>query len=248
MNFQHFQSLYKTWRNGKQLDILDRPQEYQTLVVEAEKLELEEGGFSHAQLKCVELKKLRNYKNLQQQIRAIRNTVFESYLTEKEEKPKVKGIILRICIFLGATTLYQWFNWNEIIFSLVEEPFQLLDYTALLFTVSMLLLSFAAFLLWKINWWGWNLSLFCFVYCAYCLIPSFVASIAYPVRVSEVFDIIFSKTSSIVYTFLVLFYVTSTWVLTKIENRTVFGTTAKNRYITVASNIAFFLIVMTIYH
>lgn len=252
MNFEYFQSLYKTWSNDKLLDVLDKPQEYKPIAVEAAKQELErrqlnatemeEARLTQVARKSMEEEVPQRYQKVKEQIKGIGSKVIDTNLIEPDENPIVDKVIFRLCLLLVTEFLLQWYIGYDFIIYLFQYPTQELDFNNWMFLYSTLLPPIAAFLLWKRNWWGWNLTMFYFVDFAVSLLPTIVVSIAYPDSVSGPLDLIFPKTSPIVYSFLMLLHAGAAWTLCKTEVKAVYGVSTKTIYFVVALSVFFFLL------
>jgi hypothetical protein len=171
-----FKSLYKTFSNSKLLEIIENPESYQPLAVEAAKNEFLNRGLSEEEVQ--EAKTSLNYELLQKEKERQKLKIIEGNLKRTgfalfetlnpiEQKAKNLDIMLRLIIIVFSIIfLYQLFREYKNISYSIEDLFRFPVAGFLgLFPVFILPIALVGF--WKKKSWGW---IFLVIYLVYSLL------------------------------------------------------------------------------
>ncbi|MDQ8004017.1 MAG: hypothetical protein REI64_04390 [Pedobacter sp.] len=173
MNENNFTELYKTWTIDKLLDIIDNPNDYQSLAVESAKLELERRQLTKEELETAQAvqkekqrekaDKSQNTKDIEDKFKSIGLSVVDKLNPIQKETPTTDKQIKFISFFVGGLFLFQLFKeFNTLTYFFVYDgnwDMSMLSYLLFFFILPTGGISF-----WLRKTFGWMLLTFYFSY------------------------------------------------------------------------------------
>jgi hypothetical protein len=259
MSNNDFSRLYKTWPNARLLEIIDNPQQFQPIAVEAAQRELESRQLSDEQLddertlhaerqQAFEIETRRTMvvtdklKAFALSIINILNPVSNEDAVEKKRK--------LISLFLGTLFLYHLYASFGLIELVVEGGLAVLDFGGAYYLIFFFTALSAAVLLWDKKKIGWILATFYFAYSAMISILLFRYSIIWYLEggvTGGLADTIFSSGSPGSHVGGFLVFGASTWTMTKENFRGAYHVDKQTMIITIASGMALPLLERLVY-
>lgn len=169
-----FQERFKNFDNRKLLKIIEDAENYQSIAVEAAKMELSTRDMSDEEIRAVKDEFLEKQakidqrtekvKEVENKAKAIVTEIFETVNPIQKEPQTIDRKINLIGIVFGILATYQIFNEFGAIQFMFTDSLVEWDFNMVLYFLRIILLISAVFLLWKRNKIGWILMGSFFVY------------------------------------------------------------------------------------
>jgi hypothetical protein len=233
MNGNDFTTLYKTWATDKLLDIVDRPNEYQPLAVDAARLEIASRQLTQKQLIDAraeqDLRRRDKVNKQKQKVKDIEDkfTYVGSLLVDtvdplQKKTPTADKPIKLISLFIGGLFLYQLCTGFGMLKILFSDNGGKWDLSVVLFFLPFIILPTAGLLFWFRKKNGWMLSTIYSSYTAVGAIPMFIMELNRQPTGIPALDTLFPTTSPTLYIGTLLVFGGLTWTLCKEDMREVY--------------------------
>ena len=157
MTGNNFATLYKTWTTGKLLDIVDHPDDYQTLAVEAARLELGSRQLTQEQLTEAKAEqdlrrkdkasKQQKAKDIENKVKSVGSSLVDTFNPIQRDAPSSDKFIKLISFFLGALFLYQLYKEFNLLGFMITDDSDDWDFSMIFYFLPMILLPTASLLL-----------------------------------------------------------------------------------------------------
>lgn len=257
MSNDNFRDLYKTWTTDKLLDIIDNPDEYQPLAVEAARHELDSRQLSVEQLdsaKNIQTErqrqkddKQRKTKEADDKIKSIGLSLADTLNPILKEGDNTDKIIKLISIFLGGLFLYRLYSEFGMLKFMLTDSSARWDFSMVLYFLPLIILPTAGLLMWLRKPFGWTLTTFFFSFTAVGAIPLFLSAFGRYSTGNETLDTLFSVESPSVHVGTFILFGAATWAMTKDNIREVYNVDKQTMIISIglgAGTILLMTIVM----
>lgn len=248
MKENNFTNLYKTWTTDKLLDIIDNPNEYQPLSVEAAQIEINNRQLTPEQLD--EAKKIQSarlfekeikhqkVKAVEDKLKSVDTSLADSLNPIQKELPSTDKYIKLISLLLGGLFLYQFIkDFKFLRFILFQEDSKW-DFSIVFYFIPLILLPSAGLLLWFRKKIGWILATVFFSYSSSFAILLFIKTFNYTPSCFPAVDNLFPTPSPTAYIFTLLFYGGLTWIMSKANIREVYNVNKPDMFITIGIGVA----------
>jgi len=169
-----FQERFKNFDNRKLLKIIEDTENYQSIAVEAAKLELSNRNVSDEEVQSIKDefkdrqakidKRKGQIKKVENKAKAIGTELFETVSPIQKEPQTIDRKINHIVIVFGLLATYQIFKEFGMIQFMFTDSLAEWDFSMVLYFLPMIILPIAVFLFWKRNKIGWILMGAFFVY------------------------------------------------------------------------------------
>jgi hypothetical protein len=249
MKENHFTKLYRTWTTDKLLDIIDNPNEYQSLAVEAAQQELENRQLSSEQMKYAKvvqterqnekLDKQQRSRSIERRIESISSSLGETLNPISSETPTTDKYIKLISLFLCILFLYQFYKGFGIFRLLFTDLTGKWDLSIVFYFLPLIFLTTAGLTFWFKKKIGWILTTIYFSYTAAAAVSMFVLEFNRKSTGLSALDKLFPTTAPIVYIEALLIFGGLTWILIKENMRSVYKIDKKTMLIVLSISIGF---------
>jgi len=254
MSDNNFTTLYKTWTADKLLDIVDCPNDYQPLAVEAARLELGSRQLTQEQLANAKAEQdlRRQYKsnnqqkvkNIENKIKSIGSALADNFNPIQNETPTTDKYIKFISLFLGGLFLYQLYKESGLLMFMLTEGDGKWDFSTVLYFLPFIVLPTAAVLFWLRKKFGWTLATLFLSYMAIGAIPIFLSTHNRQPTGNFALDTLFPVISPTVYVGTFLLFGGATLVMCKENIREVYGIDRRAMFITIGLVAVLVLLMM----
>ena len=228
-----FTERFKTYSNTELLKIIDNPDDYQPLAVEAANAilssrQLTDEDFANAraelgtqrQEKKVQDKKKKDFEN---KVKDIGTSVLSAVNPIPAETPNPDRIIKIISIVLGVLFLFQLYKeFGMIIFMFTDSEAQRETGMALYF-LPLIIIPIAIILFFRRNKLGWTLLMIFLTYSAVSSVGMFILTLNTQPSGIPVLDKIFPQTSPEIHILAFLFFSGILWRICKVEIREIYS-------------------------
>lgn len=232
MNGNDFTTLYKTWATDKLLDIVDRPNEYQPLAVDAARLEIDSRQLTQKQLTDARAEqdlrrqdkanKQQKVKDIEDKFKYVGSLFVNTVDPLHKETPTADKPIKLISLFIGGLFLYQLYKEFGMLKFMFTDDGGKWDFSVVLFFLPLIILPTAGLLFWFRKKNGWMLSTIYSSYTAVGAIPMFIMELNRQPTGIPALDTLFSTTSLTLYIGTLLVFGGLTWTLCKEDMREVY--------------------------
>lgn len=242
MNDNNFTTLYKTWTTDKLLDIVDNPNDYQPLAVEAARLELDSRQLTQEQLANAKAEqdlirqdkanKQQKVKDIEDKVKSVGSSLVDNFNPIQKETPTTDKYIKIISLFLGGLFLYQLYKEFGLLKFMLTEDDGKWDFSVVIFILPFIVLPTAAILFWLRKKFGWTLAAMFFSYTAGGAVVMFVKELNRKPSGIPALDTLFPTTSPTVYIGTVILFGGMLWVMCKDEIKEIYKIDKRTMYLT----------------
>lgn len=263
-----FQERYKSFDNRKLLKILEEPESYQPLAIEAAKLELSKREVSEDETQSVKdeindrkvkvEKRQEQIKKVESKVKSIGTEFFETVSPIQEESQTIDRKINLIVIVFGFLSIYQFFQEFGVIRYLFTDNLAEWALDMIFYIIPLIGLPVAVFLFWKRNKIGWILMSAFFVYTIVNAIGLFLLTWNWSQQekytsdystdnnLIEVLDhLLLPQRNPIEYVLVALVFGATLWVITKEDVRSEFKVDVKSSLLTIGVSFLITFIFMS---
>jgi hypothetical protein len=253
MKENNFKNLYKTWTTDKLLDIIDNPNEYQPLSVEAAQMEIDSRQLSEKQLD--EAKKIQSarlfekdskhqkVKAVEDKLKSVGTSLADSLNPIQKELPSTDKYIKLISLLFVGLFLYQLIKDFKLLRYTLFDDNGRWDFSMVLYFILFLLLPAAGLLLWFRKKIGWILATVFFSYSASFAILLFIKTFNYTPSGFPAIDNLFPTPSPTVYILTLLFYGGLIWIMSKSNIRELYNIGKPDMFITIGIGVVIVLFI-----
>lgn len=232
-----FVERYKTSKNSDLLKIIESPNDYQPLAVEAAKNEITIRRLSDQELNAAkkELEILHQEKEQQtEKKKQIENKVkkfgfslADTFNPIQQSAPTADKLIKLITIVFGGLTIYQFYKeFGMFQFMFIYGGGQW-DFSMVLYFLPLIILPVVTFLFWKRKKIGWTLLAIFLTYSAVSAISLFFLTLNLQPSGIAVLDNLRPSTSPTTHLFTLAFFGGTLWVICKNNIREIYGINKK---------------------
>jgi hypothetical protein len=226
-----FTELYKTLPTDELLDILDQPQDYQPLAVEAAKTEIKNRNLSTEMLEAAKAvqhsrlqAKIETAEKKQaryDEIKNIGNTIGDAINPISTQTQNTDKLILRITLWFGLVAIYSLFDQYSFLKFMVDMGKW--DISVVLTLLPIIFLPIASILFWFRKKAGWFMLTAYSAYLVAGVIPSVITWVTYKPSGIAALDNLTTLNSPIVYTIPAIIFGLIIWHLSKPDMRAVYN-------------------------
>jgi hypothetical protein len=245
-----FQERFKNFDNRKLLKIIEDAENYQSIAVEAAKLELSNRNVSDEEVQSIkgefkdkqaEIDKRKGQiRNVENKAKEIGTELFETVSPIQKEPQTIDRKINLIVIVFGILAAYQIFKEFDMIQFMFTDSLAEWDFSMVLYFLPMIILPIAVFLFWKRNKIGWILMGAFFVYNIVNAIGIFLLTWDWNREDEYINDYssgelesLFPQPNPIIYLIIVAIFVATLWAIFREDLRNEFKVDMKSGLITI---------------
>lgn len=247
-----FVQRYKKTDSSQLLHIIDSPNDYQPLAVEAAQFVLESRQLTVEQLSDAKEKQnliLQNKINQQQKVLDIENKfkLFTKKIADKinpiqYEESTTNKLINYISFYIGTLFLYQLYNEFGFLKSYFTNEFNNSDFTIFFYFLPFIFLPIGGILFWLKKKIGWILVVMYFTYSLLSNILMVIKGIIFYSTDVHILDKVFPTTSLIIFFILFVIYSIIVWTLCKKDVRLIYNVDKRNMYISLIIAVGIILL------
>lgn len=229
MENNNFKILYRDWANDMLLDIVESPNDYQPLAVEAAQFELDRRHLTPEQFAEAKLQqevrrtnkdqKQQRLKEIEKRVISTGTSISDMLNPVQKSTPTTDKIIKFILLFIGVTFLYQLYKEFDMIKYMFTDTGAKWDFSMVVYFVPLLALPIVGVLFGLRKRIGWTLTAIYSSCTAAGVIPIFIMELTREPLGIPAIDAIAPPVSPVVYIWSFLAFAGLTWSLCRADVR-----------------------------
>lgn len=232
---------YTTTESSMLLDIIDNPNDYQPLAVEAARFELNNRQLTQEQLADAKAKqdlrrqditsKQQKIKDIENKFKTVGTSLVDTFNPIQKESPTSDKFIKLISLFICGLFLYQLYKQFGMIKFMFTDDGGKWDFSMFLYFYPFIILPTAGLLFWFRNKLGWKLVTIYFSFTASSAIHMFIMELNRKPTGVPALDQLLPATSPTVYIGTLLVFGGLTWTLCKDNMREIYQIDKESMFI-----------------